>query len=479
MNEMLKKYLKTSLTLGLIAGGSALLIGGTNALTAPRIEANTKKKLLSSLSTCFGSSITIEDPENPKDWTKEKPAPQFVNASWKATKDGASVGTLFRARGIDSAGYGYITILVGVYDDKSITNITVLENGNTKPAEFEAYIRSYNRAEPSGKEGALEAVGQTGATFSSTLTMNMVKEAIQLSSGSLSYTEDISKDGLTAFSAKANMYQTMDLSSYQLRHVRKGYIASLDTFQNVVGELFYTDSENNSPTQGMYVGIDKNGTLGDAAIYDANVLPEVSDFVTSFNAASDKEAYLSNLGSSDFDGATGATGADALFGSNDEENTISPITASLRDSVLEALSVTRGTAAQDKRFAAFESGEVNAFDALTANGTYIRELFAAKKGEVKVGYVYHLAGLSERYSTPFEIYFGIYQDGGLGRISIIKNGQTGGADVGMDAFVSSWNKSDKVARLEMVDKVNGAGATYGSALLTSELKEATEDQKGR
>ena len=479
MNEMLKKYLKTSLTLGLIAGGSALLIGGTNALTAPRIEANTKKKLLSSLSTCFGSSITIEDPENPKDWTKEKPAPQFVNASWKATKDGASVGTLFRARGIDSAGYGYITILVGVYDDKSITNITVLENGNTKPAEFEAYIRSYNRAEPSGKEGALEAVGQTGATFSSTLTMNMVKEAIQLSSGSLSYTEDISKDGLTAFSAKANMYQTMDLSSYQLRHVRKGYIASLDTFQNVVGELFYTDSENDSPTQGMYVGIDKNGTIGDAAIYDANVLPEVSDFVTSFNAASDKEAYLSNLGSSDFDGATGATGADALFGSNDEENTISPITASLRDSVLEALSVTRGTAAQDKRFAAFESGEVNAFDALTANGTYIRELFAAKKGEVKVGYVYHLAGLSERYSTPFEIYFGIYQDGGLGRISIIKNGQTGGADVGMDAFVSSWNKSDKVARLEMVDKVNGAGATYGSALLTSELKEAIEDQKGR
>ena len=103
----------------------------------------------------------------------------------------------------------------------------------------------------------------------------------------------------------------------------------------------------------------------------------------------------------------------------------------------------------------------------------------AKKGDVKVGYVYHLAGLSERYSTPFDIYFGIYQDGSLGRISILKNGQTGGADVGMDAFVSSWNKSDKATRLEMVDKVNGAGATYGSALLTSELKEAIEDQKGR
>ena len=50
MNEFTKNMLKTSLVLTIIAGGAALLVGATNALTAPVIEKNNiekEKKMLS------------------------------------------------------------------------------------------------------------------------------------------------------------------------------------------------------------------------------------------------------------------------------------------------------------------------------------------------------------------------------------------------------------------------------------------------
>ena len=59
MNEMLKKYLKVSLTLGLIAGCSSLLIGMTNFVTKDRIIENAKKREEDGLKKVF-ASITKE-----------------------------------------------------------------------------------------------------------------------------------------------------------------------------------------------------------------------------------------------------------------------------------------------------------------------------------------------------------------------------------------------------------------------------------
>ena len=44
MNEFTKNLLKTSSVLMIIAGGAALLVGATNALTAPVIEQNNQGK---------------------------------------------------------------------------------------------------------------------------------------------------------------------------------------------------------------------------------------------------------------------------------------------------------------------------------------------------------------------------------------------------------------------------------------------------
>ena len=53
MKATVKKYLVVSLTLGLIAGGSALLIGLTNVLTADRIKANKIEKENNGLKKVF------------------------------------------------------------------------------------------------------------------------------------------------------------------------------------------------------------------------------------------------------------------------------------------------------------------------------------------------------------------------------------------------------------------------------------------
>lgn len=451
MNEMAKKYLKTALTLGLIAGGSALLIGGTNALTAPRIEANAKKKLMGSLQGCFGEDVDIEDPENPKDWTKESPAPQYVNASWKASKNGQSVGTLYRARGIDAAGYGYITILVGVYDDSTLTNIVVLENGNTKPAEYESYIKSYNKADD--KNVALEKVSPTGATFSSTLTMNMVKEAIQLSSGGISYTEDISENGLTAFSTAANMYQSVDISSYAVKYIKKAYTASLDSYENVVGTLFYTEAIVKEKPQGIYIAVDSNKKLANAAIYDANVDSQVSSFVESYNAISgDKSKGLAGIKS------TCPQAYNAFY---------------------EVFQFANGKIKQEPKLGAFESGEVSAFEEVTCSGNYLTKAFKALKGEETIGYVYEITSIAEDYESVLKTYIGIYKDGSLGRLVFVSyEGEKGPTETNIKDFIAKWNSSSKEERKTLVDSTV-TGASFSGPALQTGIKAAIEDQKGK
>ena len=56
MNEFRKNLLKTSLTLMIIAGGASLLVGATNAITAPVIEQNSIEKERKQLSKVYDTA---------------------------------------------------------------------------------------------------------------------------------------------------------------------------------------------------------------------------------------------------------------------------------------------------------------------------------------------------------------------------------------------------------------------------------------
>ncbi|MGN1242945.1 MAG: hypothetical protein ACI4TN_01790, partial [Candidatus Enterosoma sp.] len=110
MNEMLKKYLKVSLTLGLIAGCSSLLIGMTNFVTKDRIIENAKKREEDGLKKVF-ASITKEEEVKFEEKTIEKEYTYIQNIWTTTLASGSEVGTIYKTSGKNA--YGSVTLLIG------------------------------------------------------------------------------------------------------------------------------------------------------------------------------------------------------------------------------------------------------------------------------------------------------------------------------------------------------------------------------
>lgn len=484
------KYVRVGGTLGLIAASSALLIGLTNAITAPRIEENKKNEVLKKLKVCFGEDVEI-DTANQKDWTAEKPAPVYVKTSYPASKDGASVGTLYQMRGTNS--YGVIEMMIGVYEDDTLTRMTFVENGQSYKTTLETnYIEPFNNA--ADKNAALENV-KCGATFGATLIRDMVNEAKQLSSGGINYTEDLEEDGLAAFGDKANMYQTYPLSSYILSYVTKGYDAYKDEFSDAgkVGQLFYAPIGS---ADGLYIALNSDATFSGVSASKDTADEEVLDFVEAFNAASDKDAYLDGLkgegGSADIptgpsevpDDSIPTGPSDVTDGdtSGEEGGNLTETLAEVKNACLEAKTIVNGTAKQDPKLACFDAGEADDFKKIAdKTGESILEIYEATLGGTKIGYVYDLkTQISVPGSTPtIEIMFSIYNDGKLGKIAVVEDGSTAGRGPMIEeGFIKVFNAASSAERAELLD-IEVSGATISSNAISKMLKEAIADQKGR
>lgn len=165
MKDTIKKYIKVSLTLGIIAGGSALLIGLTNAITKDKIILNSQEKENNGLKNVFADveDETFAEVELEKDYT-------YIEKIFTVNVDNKQYGTIYKTSGKNA--YGNISLLLGFNLSNEFTNMVVLENTETYGSTLEEnYIDKVN-----SKQIEIEDVS-CGATFGAKLIKNMVDEA--------------------------------------------------------------------------------------------------------------------------------------------------------------------------------------------------------------------------------------------------------------------------------------------------------------
>ena len=172
MNEMLKKYLKVSLTLGLIAGCSSLLIGMTNFVTKDRIIENAKKREEDGLKKVF-ASITKEEEVKFEEKTIEKEFAYIQNIWTTTLASGSEVGTIYKTSGKNA--YGSVTLLIGFEKGKStLYQMITLENTETYGAKLQDnYIDEVNTGDREFSSVSC------GATYGAKLCRAMVEECIE------------------------------------------------------------------------------------------------------------------------------------------------------------------------------------------------------------------------------------------------------------------------------------------------------------
>jgi Na+-translocating ferredoxin:NAD+ oxidoreductase RnfG subunit len=200
MNEFTKNLLKTSSVLMIIAGGAALLVGATNALTAPVIEQNNIIKEKTMLSKVYGE--TADYLEWKSDSTDEEIkvdgvyleslSLKYVTKVWTARNGSEDLGYVARFYGKN--GYGDVDMLVQVSLEGSLGNLFIIFDTMSYKAKLESgYIDPYNASEKDGKEAALNDV-KCGATFAAKLVRNGVQEALKVCTKTLSSTALVSLD---------------------------------------------------------------------------------------------------------------------------------------------------------------------------------------------------------------------------------------------------------------------------------------------
>ncbi len=187
MNEFTKNMLKTSLVLTIIAGGAALLVGATNALTAPVIEKNNiekEKKMLSEVyqseadtfvewSKSTDEKINKEEHDNGTYLASIQGNLKYVKKVWTAKKGETKVGYIARFYGKN--GYGDVDLLVGISLDGKLGRICIISDTMSYKNKLEnSYINPYN--DSNNKEESLDKV-KCGATFAAKLIQAGIKEA--------------------------------------------------------------------------------------------------------------------------------------------------------------------------------------------------------------------------------------------------------------------------------------------------------------
>lgn len=185
MNEFVKNLIKTTSVLMIISGGAALLVGATNALTAPVIENNNVEKEKKMLSEVYG-----DDADTYIEWSKDSTSSDekekgeylssltlsYVTKVWTAKKGEKTIGYITRFYGKN--GYGDVDMLLGVSIDGKMGNLCVISDTMSYKSKLESgYIDKYN--DSNNKESAVNDV-KCGATFAANLIKKGVEESIEV-----------------------------------------------------------------------------------------------------------------------------------------------------------------------------------------------------------------------------------------------------------------------------------------------------------
>lgn len=161
-----KHYILTSITLGLIAAASALLIGGSNLLTKARIKQNEQDSIYKGIAYIFSDSAEISfDSEIKNDDYK------YVEHVYEIKVNEIDSGYAFKTTGSNM--YGKISLIVGLNLEGDFLKMKVITDEQTYASTLEKkYIDPLNNHDS-------DVDVSCGATYGAKLVRDMINEAKQ------------------------------------------------------------------------------------------------------------------------------------------------------------------------------------------------------------------------------------------------------------------------------------------------------------
>ena len=155
-----KHYGLVSLTLGLIAAASALLITSSNLLTKDKIAQNEIDNITKGINFIFGDNAKIKS-ESAIDSYK------YVDYVYEIQSD-VDLGYVFRTSGSNM--YGKMTLIVGFDTSDNFVSMKTIVNEQTYTKEVEKFITDVDNGR------SVEDVS-CGSTYGAKLVRDMVHEA--------------------------------------------------------------------------------------------------------------------------------------------------------------------------------------------------------------------------------------------------------------------------------------------------------------
>ena len=163
-----KKYILTSLTLGLIAASGALLIAGTNMLTRGPIAEYEQKKISDGIINIFGDNALVKETNNIDSNTYTYVKVRYVIAD----ENDAPLGYAFRTDGSNS--YGKISLIIGFNSNYDYKGLTVITNEQSFATTLN---KNYINLIKDGEKTVDDVSVSCGATYGATTVKEMVQEA--------------------------------------------------------------------------------------------------------------------------------------------------------------------------------------------------------------------------------------------------------------------------------------------------------------
>lgn len=255
-----KKYTKVAVTLGVIAGGSALLIGLANIITAGPIAQNELNKKLESIKVVYGEDAKYGDENIIAEEMKET-YPHLISFYNAKDANGVELGNVFVTDGTNN--FGQIKMAIGINVDNTFGKISMIINGQTTDAVMDNYVGPWN-------EGKIDFDDTScGGTFGATLINEMGKEA-------LSYYKNVIKgeggggDGgetetrpflTNIYGENAKYSEEITVTNDAYPNVKSYYVASSKN-DVLLGHVFVLEGTNTFGPIKMSVGINADGTVG-------------------------------------------------------------------------------------------------------------------------------------------------------------------------------------------------------------------------
>ena len=445
MKDFNKNLIKTSLTLMIIAGGSTVLIGAVNAITAPVIADNTAKKENKSLAVVFDDT-DVSDTYASRTLDSAVAAKlKYVQKVWDVYTDKSKstfVGTIARCAGTNQ--YGSVDFLIGFKgSDYQLSKLVMISDTMSYKGKLEpGYVDPYNAAtDGADKEAALENV-KCGATFAATLIHDCVNEAKKIAKNEIKGDLDASAK---LFGTEETYTEVTDTL------LKKAGIYVKEAWQCKDGYVLRATGSADSISEEIWVAITNDGVLSKVAIvsdgYTGSDTITPKTYVDAINAASDKNAAYD-------DSKNYTSTGDA-----------SKVNVLVHDMIQEALNYVKPAMPAEAKL--FGDSETYEDQDVPSTAKYVKQIWKCSKGIVVYSSYTDESG-EEGFTES--IYTAVNSNGTLYKVYLAEDGNTIGSD--LKPYIDAINNAgDKDAAYQ--DSSNFvSGATHSSYFIQQMIKEA-------